>query len=73
MVKPKLRIKSDGKCTHVYLNETEIPNITKIDLKQEAGELLKLDLTLTCIDIEVEGYANITIMEDKDASREDKN
>lgn len=68
MVNPRLKIKSDGKYTHVYLNETEIPNITKIDLKQEVGEFLKLDLTLTCVDIEVEGYANIIVMEDKNAS-----
>lgn len=76
MVNPKLKIKSDGKYTHVYLNETEIPNITKLKLKQEVGELLNLDLTLTCVDIEVEGYANITINEDKNVNilaMEDKN
>jgi len=39
-----LKIETNGRCTKVFINGEEIDYITKIDLKQEAGEVVKIEI-----------------------------
>lgn len=39
-----LKIETNGRCTKVFINGEKIDYITKIDLKQEAGEVVKIKI-----------------------------